>query len=110
MFVILYMLYCLHFSSQHYEMHPTNDVMSEFIVLCVITFAAFYLFSFTIFNIFTASSVRFWLLKFIALAACCAGGFFLPEEQTFLEGNERILNSAFCQIVYYNDLDGGEKL
>uniref|UniRef100_A0AAX7U1T3 Serine incorporator 5 n=1 Tax=Astatotilapia calliptera TaxID=8154 RepID=A0AAX7U1T3_ASTCA len=27
----------------------------------------------------------FWLLKFIALVACCAGGFFLPNESTFLE-------------------------
>lgn len=32
---------------------------------------------------------RFWLLKFVALAACCAGGFFLPEEETFLEGKGR---------------------
>lgn len=27
----------------------------------------------------------FWFLKFIALVACCVGGFFLPEEETFLE-------------------------
>uniref|UniRef100_A0A7N8XZ84 Serine incorporator 5 n=1 Tax=Mastacembelus armatus TaxID=205130 RepID=A0A7N8XZ84_9TELE len=27
----------------------------------------------------------FWLLKFIVLVACCAGGFFLPNEETFLE-------------------------
>ncbi|CAJ1068870.1 serine incorporator 5 [Xyrichtys novacula] len=27
----------------------------------------------------------FWLLKFIVLAACCAGGFFIPGEETFLE-------------------------
>ncbi|XP_008335059.1 serine incorporator 5 [Cynoglossus semilaevis] len=27
----------------------------------------------------------FWLLKFIVLVGCCAGGFFLPEEKTFLE-------------------------
>uniref|UniRef100_A0A3Q0T4U9 Serine incorporator 5 n=1 Tax=Amphilophus citrinellus TaxID=61819 RepID=A0A3Q0T4U9_AMPCI len=27
----------------------------------------------------------FWLLKFIVLVACCAGGFFLPNEATFLE-------------------------
>uniref|UniRef100_A0A8D3BU46 Serine incorporator 5 n=1 Tax=Scophthalmus maximus TaxID=52904 RepID=A0A8D3BU46_SCOMX len=27
----------------------------------------------------------FWLLKFIVLVACCAGGFFLPQEETFLE-------------------------
>uniref|UniRef100_I3K817 Serine incorporator 5 n=1 Tax=Oreochromis niloticus TaxID=8128 RepID=I3K817_ORENI len=27
----------------------------------------------------------FWLLKFIVLVACCAGGFFLPNESTFLE-------------------------
>uniref|UniRef100_A0A667XSJ9 Serine incorporator 5 n=1 Tax=Myripristis murdjan TaxID=586833 RepID=A0A667XSJ9_9TELE len=27
----------------------------------------------------------FWLLKFIGLVACCAAGFFLPEEETFLE-------------------------
>ncbi|TWW60081.1 Serine incorporator 5 [Takifugu flavidus] len=27
----------------------------------------------------------FWLLKFIGLVACCAGGFFLPEEEKFLE-------------------------
>lgn len=34
-------------------------------------------------------NVRFWLLKFVALVACCAAGFFLPEEETFLEGKER---------------------
>ncbi|XP_053726285.1 serine incorporator 5 [Synchiropus splendidus] len=27
----------------------------------------------------------FWLLKFILLVGCCAGGFFLPEEKTFLQ-------------------------
>ncbi|KAG7243991.1 hypothetical protein INR49_006152 [Caranx melampygus] len=27
----------------------------------------------------------FWLLKFIVLVGCCAGGFFLPDEETFLE-------------------------
>ncbi|KAM6931098.1 serine incorporator 5 [Xenentodon cancila] len=27
----------------------------------------------------------FWLLKFILLAACCAGAFFIPEQDTFLE-------------------------
>lgn len=31
---------------------------------------------------------RFWLLKFIVLVGCCAGGFFLPEEKTFLEGKK----------------------
>lgn len=35
-------------------------------------------------------NVRFWLLKFVALVACCAGGFFLPEEETFLEGKEQL--------------------
>lgn len=83
-------------------MHHTKNVTSEVIVLCVITSLSlhFVFFSFTTFNIFTALSVRFWLLKFIALAACCAGGFFLPEEQIFLEGKERNRNSAFCQIMY----------
>ncbi|KAB5528468.1 hypothetical protein PHYPO_G00140530 [Pangasianodon hypophthalmus] len=27
----------------------------------------------------------FWFLKFLALLACCAGGFFLPGEEKFLE-------------------------
>ncbi|KAA8592313.1 hypothetical protein FQN60_017768, partial [Etheostoma spectabile] len=27
----------------------------------------------------------FWLLKFIVLVACCAGGFFIPGQETFLE-------------------------
>ncbi|KAK6306276.1 hypothetical protein J4Q44_G00232010 [Coregonus suidteri] len=27
----------------------------------------------------------FWFLKFIALLACCVGGFFLPQQDTFLE-------------------------
>lgn len=27
----------------------------------------------------------FWLLKFIVLMACCAGGFFIPYEEVFLE-------------------------
>uniref|UniRef100_A0A672HW23 Serine incorporator 5 n=1 Tax=Salarias fasciatus TaxID=181472 RepID=A0A672HW23_SALFA len=27
----------------------------------------------------------FWLVKFVLLVACCAGGFFLPQEETFLE-------------------------
>lgn len=40
-------------------------------------------------NIFFALHVRFWLLKFIVLVACCAGGFFLPQEETFLEGKNR---------------------
>ncbi|XP_066510950.1 serine incorporator 5-like [Hoplias malabaricus] len=27
----------------------------------------------------------FWFFKFLALLACCAGGFFLPQEEKFLE-------------------------
>uniref|UniRef100_A0A8C6THC0 Serine incorporator 5 n=1 Tax=Neogobius melanostomus TaxID=47308 RepID=A0A8C6THC0_9GOBI len=27
----------------------------------------------------------FWLIKFIVLVLCCAGAFFIPEEETFLE-------------------------
>ncbi|KAI9521551.1 Serine incorporator 5 [Dissostichus eleginoides] len=27
----------------------------------------------------------FWLVKFIVLVACCAGGFFIPNEEVFLE-------------------------
>ncbi|CDR19076.1 unnamed protein product, partial [Oncorhynchus mykiss] len=30
----------------------------------------------------------FWFLKFIALLACCVGGFFLPEQDIFLEGKD----------------------
>lgn len=41
------------------------------------------------------------MLKFIALVACCAGGFFLPEEETFLEGNERTLNSRAAVLKYF---------
>lgn len=58
----------------------------------------FYFFHALPFNI-TILNVRFWLLKFIALAAFCAGGFFLPEEQKFLEGKERTLNSAL--LMYF---------
>lgn len=42
-------------------------------------------------------TVRFWLLKFVALVACCAAGFFLPEEETFLEGKER---PRLCEAHY----------
>uniref|UniRef100_A0A672ZYV6 Serine incorporator 5 n=1 Tax=Sphaeramia orbicularis TaxID=375764 RepID=A0A672ZYV6_9TELE len=54
--------------------------------------ACFFLF-FSIFTIRVNNSTGcraavhngFWLIKFIVLVACCAGGFFLPEEETFLE-------------------------
>lgn len=50
--------------------------------------------------------VRFWLLKFIGLVACCAGGFFLPQEETFLEGktlDSRAVNAfnVFSYIIYH---------
>lgn len=41
------------------------------------------------------------MLKFIVLVACCAGGFFLPEEETFLEGKERTLNSRAAVLKYF---------
>nr|XP_023857842.1 serine incorporator 5-like [Salvelinus alpinus] len=28
---------------------------------------------------------EFWFPKFVVLLACCVGGFFLPEQDTFLE-------------------------
>ncbi|KAF3850906.1 hypothetical protein F7725_012678 [Dissostichus mawsoni] len=37
------------------------------------------------FNNITVLNVRFWLVKFIVLVACCAGGFFIPNEEVFLE-------------------------
>ncbi|XP_061906844.1 serine incorporator 5 isoform X1 [Entelurus aequoreus] len=51
---------------------------------------------FFIFSIFTISVTNstgwraaihngFWLPKFIVLGACCAAGFFIPQEETFLE-------------------------
>lgn len=45
------------------------------------------------FNIIVFLCFRFWLLKFIGLAACCAAGFFLPEEEKFLEGKAATLHA-----------------
>lgn len=54
--------------------------------------ACFFLFS-CIFTLGVNNSVGcraaihngFWFLKFIVLVGCCAGGFFLPNQETFLE-------------------------
>uniref|UniRef100_A0A3Q3XJZ4 Serine incorporator 5 n=1 Tax=Mola mola TaxID=94237 RepID=A0A3Q3XJZ4_MOLML len=40
----------------------------------------------------------FWLLKFIALVMCCAGGFFLPEQETFLEVWRYV--GAVCGFIF----------
>ncbi|XP_057209881.1 serine incorporator 5 [Triplophysa rosa] len=50
----------------------------------------FFFFVFTI-RVRTSTECRaavhngFWFLKFVALLACCAGGFFLPNQDKFLE-------------------------
>uniref|UniRef100_A0A8C4IBK0 Serine incorporator 5 n=1 Tax=Dicentrarchus labrax TaxID=13489 RepID=A0A8C4IBK0_DICLA len=51
----------------------------------------FFLFSLFTIKVSNSTSWRaaihngFWLLKFIALVACCAGGFFIPEQEIFLK-------------------------
>lgn len=50
-------------------------------------------------DILSVLFVRFWLLKFIGLVACCAGAFFLPEEEKFLEGTGE--NTVYCIFSYY---------
>ncbi|KAL7836700.1 hypothetical protein AOLI_G00279840 [Acnodon oligacanthus] len=54
---------------------------------------ACFFFSFSIFTLRVRTSTGcraaihngFWFFKFVALLACCAGGFFLPDEERFLE-------------------------
>lgn len=53
-------------------------------------------FSCVTFKIIFILNARFWLVKFIALVGCCAGGFFLPEEETFLEGEEGTQQFLTC--------------
>uniref|UniRef100_A0A671RGT4 Serine incorporator 5 n=1 Tax=Sinocyclocheilus anshuiensis TaxID=1608454 RepID=A0A671RGT4_9TELE len=51
----------------------------------------FFLFSVFTIRVQTSTGCRaavhngFWLFKFVALLACCAGGFFLPNQERFLE-------------------------
>ncbi|KAG7481395.1 hypothetical protein MATL_G00066320 [Megalops atlanticus] len=51
----------------------------------------FFVFSVFTFRVRTSTGWRaaihngFWFLKFLALLGCCAGGFFLPNQDTFLE-------------------------
>ncbi|KAJ8005710.1 hypothetical protein DPEC_G00120740 [Dallia pectoralis] len=51
----------------------------------------FFLFGIFTIRVNSASGCRavihngFWFLKFLVLMACCVGGFFLPEQATFLE-------------------------
>ncbi|KAG9355077.1 hypothetical protein JZ751_001790 [Albula glossodonta] len=51
----------------------------------------FFIFAVFTFRVRTSTGWRaaihngFWFLKFIALLGCCAGGFFLPDQDTFLE-------------------------
>ncbi|XP_020509283.1 serine incorporator 5 [Labrus bergylta] len=51
----------------------------------------FLFFSFFTFRVNNSDGCRaavhngFWLLKFIALGACCVGAFFIPQEEIFLE-------------------------
>uniref|UniRef100_A0A8C1D8S9 Serine incorporator 5 n=2 Tax=Cyprinus carpio TaxID=7962 RepID=A0A8C1D8S9_CYPCA len=51
----------------------------------------FFLFSVFTIRVRTSMGCRaavhngFWFFKFVALLACCAGGFFLPNQETFLE-------------------------
>uniref|UniRef100_A0A3P8W532 Serine incorporator 5 n=1 Tax=Cynoglossus semilaevis TaxID=244447 RepID=A0A3P8W532_CYNSE len=42
----------------------------------------------------------FWLLKFIVLVGCCAGGFFLPEEKTFLQVKMWRIVGAFDGSIF----------
>ncbi|XP_036383869.1 serine incorporator 5 [Megalops cyprinoides] len=51
----------------------------------------FFIFSVFTFRVRTSTGWRaaihngFWFLKFLALLGCCAGGFFLPNQEKFLE-------------------------
>ncbi|KAL4630048.1 serine incorporator 5-like [Arapaima gigas] len=51
----------------------------------------FFLFSVFTFGVRTSTGCRaaihngFWFFKFLGLLGCCAGGFFLPNQETFLE-------------------------
>ncbi|XP_029019009.1 serine incorporator 5 [Betta splendens] len=42
----------------------------------------------------------FWFVKFVVLGACCAGAFFLPEEETFLNVWRYVgATGGFCFLV-----------
>ncbi|KAJ8380413.1 hypothetical protein SKAU_G00011910 [Synaphobranchus kaupii] len=51
----------------------------------------FFLFAIFTFRVHSSTGCRaavhngFWFIKFIVLLGCCAGGFFLPNQETFLE-------------------------
>ncbi|KAJ8396577.1 hypothetical protein AAFF_G00016430 [Aldrovandia affinis] len=59
--------------------------------VCFGTACFFFLFAVFTFGVRTSTGCRaavhngFWLFKFLALIGCCAGGFFLPDQDTFLE-------------------------
>ncbi|KAG9353730.1 hypothetical protein JZ751_011852 [Albula glossodonta] len=59
--------------------------------VCFGTACFFFIFAVFTFGIHTSTGCRaavhngFWFFKFLALIGCCAGGFFLPDQDTFLE-------------------------
>ncbi|XP_076126767.1 serine incorporator 5 [Alosa pseudoharengus] len=70
-----------------------NDLVGYRAVYKVCFGMACFFFLFCIFTIRVQSSTGcraaihngFWFFKFLALLGCCAGGFFLPNQDTFLE-------------------------
>lgn len=50
-----------------------------------------------IFFFFFLLSSRFWLFKLILLAAMCSGAFFIPDQDTFLNG----MSFLFCYAALF---------
>ncbi|XP_036385126.1 serine incorporator 5-like [Megalops cyprinoides] len=59
--------------------------------VCFGTACFFFIFAVFTFRVRSSTGCRaavhngFWFFKFLALIGCCAGGFFLPDQDTFLE-------------------------
>ncbi|KAG7477067.1 hypothetical protein MATL_G00089230 [Megalops atlanticus] len=59
--------------------------------VCFGTACFFFIFAVFTFRVRSSAGCRaavhngFWFFKFLALVGCCAGGFFLPDQDTFLE-------------------------